>query len=106
MVLWLDLGSMVKPDRAAYFIPRRYRFSDADGLLVLYESDDEFLGVGGVNVDVDFAFASQPAEGGERFLVFEFGDFLELLQAQGFSGVECCPNGAGVLADSFYIHDL
>ena len=73
------------------------------GLRLADERYDVFFFVGGVGGDFDFILAGEPAKGGEHFFVFQFGDFLDLLDAEGLCFVEGLPYGTGIVAECFNI---
>ena len=62
--------------------------ADDMGRRSAYEAHEELLGILGVGVDVDLAFAGEPTESGDDFFFLELGFLLELLDAQGIGGVE------------------
>lgn len=53
---------------------------DTTGLFVAYEREEKIFLVIGIHLDPDLAFACEPADSGKYFLVFEFADFLKLLE--------------------------
>lgn len=61
----------------------------------LDEGEEEVFLVVGVGLDVDLAFAGEPADCGEHFLVFEFGFLFELFEAEYVGGREGVPYEAG-----------
>ena len=65
---------------ATFVIPIHGRGSALD------EGEEELFLVVGVGLDGDFAFACEPADSGEHFLVFELCFFFELFEAEHVSG--------------------
>ena len=82
----------------------RFIYGFGRGLFILSERDNKLFFILGIDVDVDFVFAGEPAESSVKLFIFELGYFFKLFYTHCFSGVKSIPNCAGIKTNSFCVH--